>query len=204
MSGKKARMENADSRVWRMNIARYITSGRYLKDPAGNPKPDRKTRSKGCLTMRVMELGIVKPELAGRLQLCYGVFSLGPDGRPLNTWEARNIRKVSLAVPMQTEAFPGIVLRWVLVNRRMLPAIQGVYGDIASRWGRDMQISTALANFVKCYCFGDGETPNLFWYGAAWQLSSKVHKEILRDVTKIFIKHGFSLQDGHDRIFEYW
>lgn len=154
--------------------------------------------------MRVEGLDLVKPEIAKKLEELYGTFSLGPDGRPLSTWEERFLRKVRLAVQFRHAAFPNCWLKWITVNRRMVPAIQSVYTEVAVRWTPEYQGQHGLSTFQKCYCFGDGDAPNLFWYGAAWQLPKDLKGEPLREVVKIFIRHGFTPQADNERILEYW
>lgn len=154
--------------------------------------------------MRVEGLDLIKPEIAKKLEALYGPFGLGPDGQPLETWKARNIRKVRLGVVFRHSAFPNCWLRFVPVNRRMVGAISGVYAEVAARWTIEAQKQHGISLFQKCYCFGDGDMPNLFWYGAAWALPMALKGETLREMVKIFVRHGFTPKDDNERILEYW
>lgn len=154
--------------------------------------------------MRVEGLELVKPEIAKKIEELYGPLSIGPDGQPLLEWEARNIRKVRLGIAFRHSAFPDYWLRFVPVNRRMIRAITAVYAEAAARWTVEYQASHGLNVFQKSYCFGDGDAPNLFWYGAAWQLPLVLKGELLREVVKIFVRNGFIPRDDNERILEYW
>jgi hypothetical protein len=154
--------------------------------------------------MRVEELDSVKPEVAQRLKELYGVFTLEPDGRPKAVWEDRWLKKVRFGVQFRHAAFPDFYLKWIRVNRRMVPAIQSVFNEVAVRWTHESQTALGINLYSKCYCFGDGDGPNLHWYGAAWQLSPKLKGEALRDLVKIFIRYGFTPQEDNERTLEYW
>ena len=154
--------------------------------------------------MRVEGLELVKPEIAKRIEELYGPLEVGPDGQPLDTWKARNIRNIRLGAGFRHSAFPNCWIRFVPINRRMIHAITGVYSEINARWTVEAQERNGLSVFQKCYCFGDGDAPNLFWYGAAWQLPLVLKGEILREVVKIFVRHGFTPRDDNERILEYW
>jgi hypothetical protein len=154
--------------------------------------------------MRVEGLDLIKPEIAQRIEDLYGALSIGPDGQPLDTWEHRNIRKIRLGIALRHSAFPNCCLRFVPVNRRMAPALINVYSEAAVRWTVEFQEAHGLTFFQKCYCFGDGDAPNLFWYGAAWQLPMALKGETLREMVKIFVRNGFTPRDDNERILEYW
>jgi|SRR5215467_9553717 len=144
------------------------------------------------------------PEAAKRILELYGPFALGPSGYPRETWEARHLRPARFAVQFQHAAFPEFCLKFVRVNRRMVPAIQSVFNEIAARWNLEVQAVSGLNRFYKCYCFGDGEELSLFWYGAAWQLSPLLRGDMLKEVVKIFVRNGFRPREDNERILEYW
>jgi len=156
--------------------------------------------------MRVTELVTREENQASRILELYGPFALGPGGTPRETWEARHLRRVRLAVQFKHAVFPDFCLRWISVNRRMVSAIQGVFSEVAARSTSEVQEASGLDTFIKCYCFGDRaeEGLSLFWYGAAWQLSPKLRGDMLREVVKVFVRHGFTPRDDNDRILEYW
>jgi hypothetical protein len=154
--------------------------------------------------MRVEGLELVKPEIAKRIEELYGPLSIGPDGQILDTWIHRNIRKVRLGVSFRHSAFLHCHLRFVPVNRRMVRAITSVYQEVAIRWTLEAQEKSGITIFQKCFCFGDGDAPNLFWYAAAWQLPMVLKGEILREMVKIFVRHGFTPRDDNERVLEYW
>ena len=154
--------------------------------------------------MRVEGLELVKPEVARKIEELYGPLAVGPDGQILDTWVHRNIRKIRLGVALRHSAFPNCYLRVVPVNRRMVPAITKVYAEIAARWTTEVLEKNGISTFQKSFCFGDGDAPNLFWYGAAWQLPLALKGEILREIVKIFVRHGFTPKEDNERILEYW
>lgn len=154
--------------------------------------------------MRVTGLDLIKPELAKKIEVLYGPLSIGPDGQPLEAWESRNIRKVRLGIQFRHSAFPDYWLKFIGVNRRMVRAITSVYSEAAARWTVEYQRAHGLNVFQKCYCFGDGEEPSLFWYGAAWQLPLVLKGEPLRELQKIFVRHGFTPLPDNERILEFW
>lgn len=138
----------------------------------------------------------------------YGQFDVGLDGRPTPQWEGRNLKRFKCPEMMQHAFFPQVYLAKVLVNRRLLGPLERVYSEIVVRWTPEARVAYGLNQFVKCYCFGDGAGPNLFWYGGAWELSTAVHGDVLSDVVKIFTRHGFTHAYVTDkkrlRTFEYW
>jgi hypothetical protein len=154
--------------------------------------------------MRVAGLDLLKPEIGKRIEELYGPLNVGPDGQPVDTWVTRNIRKTRLGVAFRHAAFPDCWLKFIPVNRRMVRAIVGVYAEAAARWTVEYQASHGINIFQKSYCFGDGDSPNLFWYGAAWQLPMALKGETLREMGKIFVRNGFTPREDNERILEYW
>lgn len=142
------------------------------------------------------------------IQSLYGQFALGPDGRPPETWERRNLKSLRLERPLKSPWFPEFSYLRILVNRRMQDSIAGVLHELNTRYEPEFQAAHGLDQFVKCYCFGDGTHPTLFWYGAAWRLSEQVSGETLSEVGKVFTKYGFTSVGLGDkrrlRDFEYW
>jgi hypothetical protein len=153
--------------------------------------------------MSKVAMAPVTPRVA-ELEATYGLIDLGPDGRPRAAWEARQLCNLRLEAPLQSPWFPGFWYRRVLVNRRMAEAIAGVLREINVRYTPEFRTNNGLDQFLKCYCFGNGMEPNLFWYGAAWRLSPQVAGAVLPEVSKIFTRHGFSIALGGPRDFEYW
>jgi hypothetical protein len=147
-------------------------------------------------------------EQVGELESLYGKFDIGLEGRPTPVWENRNLKSLRLPEMLAHAFFPDVYLARVLVNRRVMGSLERVYIDICSTWNKEARSAYGLNKFVKCYCFGDGAGPNLFWYGAAWELSAEVHGEALSDVVKLFTRHGFTHGYTSDkkklRTFEYW
>jgi len=139
-----------------------------------------------------------------QMEAVYGKFDLGPDGRPTPTWEGRNLKRLRLPEMLEHVFFPGCCLLKVTVNRRMMGALERAYAEICVRWTPEARRAHGLNRFVKCYCFGEGNAPNLFWYGAAWQLASAVNGEVLDEATEIFKRHGFKHDGRRLRVFEYW
>jgi len=142
------------------------------------------------------------------LQTLYGMFDLDLCGRPTQVWENRNLKRFKPPEMLEHAFFPKVYLARVLVNRRMLGPIGRVYEEIAVRWNAQARAAHGLNQFFKCYCFGDGAAPNLFWYGGAWELSPAVGGDTLSEVVKIFTRHGFTHAFATDkrrpRVFEYW
>ena len=157
--------------------------------------------------MRNVELAPVTDRVM-ELRSLYGNFALGPDGRPPETWERRNLKSLRLDQPLKSPWFPDFWFHRVLVNRRMQEAIAHVLREFNVRWTPEAQDAHGLNQFVKCYCFGDGNVPSLFWYGAAWRLSEQVGGETLSEAVKVFTKHGFTHAGANDkrriRDFEFW
>jgi hypothetical protein len=157
--------------------------------------------------MKAASMALVSPEIA-EIELVYDKFDIGLDGRPTPFWESRNLKKWKPPEMMQHAFFPDVYLARVLVNHRMLVPLGRVYAEIVMRWTRESRDGHGLNQFVKCYAFGDGEKPNLFWYGAAWRLSQQVGGEVLSEVIKVFTRHGFTYCGTNDkrrlRDFEFW
>jgi hypothetical protein len=148
-------------------------------------------------------------EGVAELESLYGTFDIDLCGLPTQGWQNRNLKRFKAPEMLQHAFFPQVYIARVLVNRRMLGPIERVYQEIVTRWPIEARKAYGLNQFVKCYCFGDGSGPNLFWYGAAWELSPLVNGEILGEVATIFRRHGFTHAYGSDkklraRIFEYW
>lgn len=138
------------------------------------------------------------------MQAVYGPFDLGLDGRPSRLWEGRNIKKFRPPEMMQHAFFPDVYLARIAVNRRILGALERVYQEIGACWTREARAAHGLNQYVKCYCFGEGSAPNLFWYGGAWELSVQVVGETLSKADEIFARHGFKRNPKRLRTFEYW
>ena|SRR5215469_3843466 len=153
--------------------------------------------------MRNAELAPVSDQVAD-MQLLYGAFDIGLDGRPTPTWENRNLKGLRLPEMLQHAFFPQVYIAKVTVNRRMMGPLERAYLDICGRWSEAERKAYGLNQFVKCYCFGDGAAPSLFWYGAAWELAPQVNGEALSEAVKIFQKQGFTHDRKRLRIFEYW
>jgi hypothetical protein len=153
--------------------------------------------------MRNVDLALAGERIT-ELEALYGKFDIGLEGRPTPTWEARNLKRLRLPEMLQHVFFPNVYLARVTVNRRMMGPIERVYLDICSGWTERERAAYGLNQFVKCYCFGDGNGPSLFWYGAAWELSGQVNGEILTEAIKLFQKQGFSHDRKRLRTFEYW
>ena len=157
--------------------------------------------------MRNAELASVTTRVQ-EIKNLYGLFDLAPDGRPREAWERRNLRNLRLEYPLRSPWFPDFWFNRVKVNKRMSPAISLVLKEIGVRWTPEFRANNGLDQLVKCYCFGDGNSLSLFWYGAAWRLSEQVKGAVLEDVIKIFLKHGFTYAYPTDqtrtRDFEFW
>jgi hypothetical protein len=153
--------------------------------------------------MRNVEL-VSLDERVSEIEALYGRFDIGLDGLPTPAWEGRNIRAIRMPEMLRHASFPGVYLQKVRGNRRMMGALQRVYIDIWGQWNDAERKAHGLNQFVKCYCFGDGSRPNLFWYGAAWEISAQVGGEVFTEAVKLFQKHGFTHDRKRLRIFEYW
>ena len=143
-------------------------------------------------------------DLVKDMELLYGQFDIGLDGQPTETWQNRNLKRLRLPEMLQHAFFPQVYLLKVVVNRRMVAPLERVYLDICNRWTESERKAYGLNQFVKCYCFGDGSAPSLFWYGAAWELSGQVSGEPLTETVKLFQKQGFTHDRKRLRVFEYW
>jgi hypothetical protein len=147
-------------------------------------------------------------EAIPEMEKLYGRFDIGLDGRPTMLWEARNLKKWRSPEMFQLAFFPDVYVTKTLVNRRIFGPLPLVYEEIMARWTTEARQAYGLNQFVKCYNFGDGNAPSLFWYGAAWRLSPQVGGEVLGEVIKIFTRHGFTYCGTTDkrriRDFEYW
>jgi hypothetical protein len=157
--------------------------------------------------MKAVSLAPVSDGIAA-MELVYDKFDIGLDGRPTLLWEARNLKKWKPPEMLQHAFFPDVYLARVLVNHRMMGSLSRVYHEIGVRWTAEARKAEGLNQFVKCYCFGEGFRPNLFWYGAAWRLSEQVSGEVLVEVTKVFSRYGFTCCGIADkrrlRDFEFW
>jgi hypothetical protein len=153
--------------------------------------------------MRNAEL-VATSDIVIQMEAVYGKFDLGPEGYPTEPWENRNLKRLRLPEMLEHQHFSGFYLIRVQVNRRMMGALERVYLEIIRRWTQDARKAHGLNRFVKCYCFGDGATPSLFWYGAAWELSSTVNGETLDQVIDLFKGYGFKHDRRRLRVFEYW
>src|SRR6267378_1790512 len=131
-------------------------------------------------------------ERVGEMQAAYGAFDISLDGVPTPVWLARNLQKWRSPEMFQLAFFPDVYVKKVLVNRRIFGPLDLTYEEITARWTTEARAAYGLNQFVKCYSFGDGEAPSLFWYGAAWRLSPQVGGEVLSEVCKIFTRHGFT------------
>lgn len=154
--------------------------------------------------MRLVTLETHGDEKLQQMEQIYGRFDLGIDGNPLDTWVNRNLRLFRFPEPMKHAYFPDVYVRKTKVNRRMHPALGEVFNDMVTRWEPNAREVYGLRQFVKCFNFGDGDKPNLFWYGAAWELSPAVTGEALTEAIQIFTKHGFKHDRKRIRTFEFW
>ena len=157
--------------------------------------------------MRFVQMAELSAQVA-EMDGLYGQFDLNPEGKPNALWEARNLKAWSPPEMLQHAAFPQMYIARVRVNRRIFGPIDLVYEEITARWTTEARKAHGLNQYVRCYCFGDGGVPSLFWYGAAWELSQQVGGETLTEVIKIFTRHGFTHAYTTDkrklRILEYW
>lgn len=142
------------------------------------------------------------------MESLYGTFDIGLDGTPNGLWQARNLKLWRPPEMFQCAFFPDVYLARIRVNRRLLGPLGRAYEEIAARWTREARIAYGLNQYVKCYSFGDGDGPNLFWWGAAWRLSPQVGGEVLAAAIEIFGRHGFKHVGLGDkrrvRDFEFW
>lgn len=146
--------------------------------------------------------------LIQQMEALYGTFDIGLDGTPNVLWQARNLKAWKLPDMLQLAFFPEVWIARVRVNRRIAGPLERVYLEIVQRWTPEARQAHGLNQFVKCYCFGDGAGPNLFWWGAAWELSAQLGGEPLAEVIKIFTRNGFTHAYTADkrkvRVLEYW
>lgn len=143
-----------------------------------------------------------------QMEQLYGEFDIGLDGSPNGLWQARNLKMWKPPQMLQSAFFPQVYLARIRVNRRIAGPLERAYLEIATRWTKEAQEAYGLNRFVKCYCFGDGHAPNLFWWGAAWELSQQLGGEPLAEVVKVFTRNGFTHAYTADkrkpRTLEYW
>lgn len=157
--------------------------------------------------MRQVELNPRIEHLA-EINTLYGLFDLDVStGRPTDAWEARNLHSLRLPFPLQSAYFPGFWFKRVHVNRRAVESLSRILNEMAEVWTPEALSAYGLDQFVRCYQFG-GKEPNLFWYGAGWELSPQVGGEVLSEVIKIFQRHGWTycwIKDKHRiRELEFW
>lgn len=157
--------------------------------------------------MRFVEMAPVNSSVH-EMEKLYGTFDIGLDGRPTMLWESRNLKKWRSPEMFQLTFFPEAYIAKVWVNRRLFGPLAQTYEELTARWTTEVRRANGLNQFVKCYSFGDGDAPSLFWYGAAWRLSQQVPVQILDDVVKVFTRHGFTYCGATDkkrlRDFELW
>jgi len=153
--------------------------------------------------MRRVELAPLTDQVV-MMEKVYGRFDIGFDGFPTDAWKGRNLKLFRPPEVLKHVYFPEAYVKRTLVNRQMFDAIGRVYQDIVGRWNAQAREAYGLNQFVKCYCFGDGSVPSLFWYGAAWELSPVVNGEALDQVIDLFKQHGFKHDRKRLRVFEYW
>jgi hypothetical protein len=157
--------------------------------------------------MRFASLAPVGEQIA-EIESLYGKFDISLDGVPTAAWEGRNLKRWHLPEMFQLAFFPDVYIKKTQVNVRIFGPLCLIYEEILARWTTEARAAYGLNQFVKCYAFGDGAGPSLFWYGAAWRLSPQVGGEVLGEVIKVFTRHGFSwcgLSDKRRiRDFEYW
>jgi hypothetical protein len=143
-------------------------------------------------------------ETAKEAQDLYGRFDLNFEGNPRPSWIARNLMWYRFHGPMRHAYFPEIFVYKTLINRRMREAFDRTQAELHSRFTLEALRAHGLDQFVKCYCFGDGQGPNLFWYGAAWEISPQVVGAELDEAIQIFKRAGFTHDRKKLRTFEYW
>lgn len=157
--------------------------------------------------MRQIELS-PKIENLDQINRLYGPFDLDVmTGRPTEAWERRTMHKLRLPFSLKHIYFPEFWMRRILINRRATDAMRGVLDQFAAKWSFEALSAHGLDQFVRCYSFGSG-VPDLFWYGAAWELSPAVGGEVLAEAIKIFAANGWSYAGLNDkkrlRQFEFW
>ena len=141
--------------------------------------------------MRFAKIAPVSDAVA-QMEALYGTFDIGLDGSPNMLWQARNLKQWRPPEMFQCAFFPDVYVARVRINRRLLGPLGRVYEEICTRWTREARIAHGLNQYVKCYAFGDGEIPNLVWWGAAWRLGAEVGGEVLGQVIEVFKRHGFT------------
>jgi hypothetical protein len=154
--------------------------------------------------MRNATLEYGTDERAKNAQELYGAFDIGLDAQPTPVWISRNLQHFRFPDTMQSAHFPDMWIRKTLVNRRMVGPLSNAFSEMVVRWTREARAVYGLNQFVRCYCFGDSGKPNLYWWGAAWDLSPKVNGEILSEVIDVFTRHGFTHDRKRLRTFEFW
>lgn len=142
------------------------------------------------------------------MNVLYGLFDLDVNtGRPTPQWEGRNLHSLRLPVGLQSAYFPEFWLKRVQVNRRAADALLKVLREIAQTYTPEAREAHGLDQFIRCYSFG-GKEPNLFWYGAAWELSPQVGGDVLASAIKVFGRHGWTYCGLNNRArireFEFW
>jgi hypothetical protein len=157
--------------------------------------------------MRQIELNPKIEHLAEMKEL-YGLFDLDVNtGRPTVQWEKRNLHSLRLPFGLQSAYFPELWFKRILVNRRAAEALHKTFSEMATIWTLEQISEHGLNQYIQCYQFG-GKEPSLFWYGAAWELSSMVNGELLSDAIRLFQKHGWTYSWIADkrriRQFEFW
>ena len=141
--------------------------------------------------MRLVELN-PKIEHLTEMSGLYGLFDLDINtGRPTPQWEGRNLYSLRLPFPLQSAWFPGFWLKRVQVNRRAADSLLKVLKQMSEVWTPEALEAHGLNQYLRCYAFGSKE-PNLFWYGAGWELSPIVGGEPLAEAIKIFQRHGWT------------
>jgi hypothetical protein len=157
--------------------------------------------------MRAVQLAKATDQIV-EMESLYGPFDLDFDGLPTPGWVSRNLRRLRLPEGLRLAFFPDAWVRRVYVNRRVSDALEKALMEICARFTPQFRSINGLDQFVKCYCFGEGTSPNLFWYGGAWRLSEQVGGPALEDARQIFVRHGFTHAWTTDknrlRDFEFW
>lgn len=137
-------------------------------------------------------LATISKEVADLVAI-YGEFDLGLDGLPRSTWIGKHLVPFHLGRNrLQHYLFPEVYLHSFLVNRRMFPQLAKVFEEIENNWTPTDRTTNGLGQFVKCWCFGEGDRPTPTWWGASYTLSPNVGPELLEEVTKLFVRHGFT------------
>ena len=155
--------------------------------------------------MRNVQIAELNDSIREAQQL-YGHFDIGLDGLPTPTWVGRNLCWCRFDSPLRHAYFPEIFVYKAQVNHRMRAALLRALRGVEEHWTAQELEQHGLLRFVKAYCFGDGWSPNLHWYGAAWELPSSLNPEHIEEMTQIFIRAGFSRCRDKKRIrtLEYW